>query len=57
MTDLEAEACRNALAWRAKYEALWDAVEEFRLWDPRRRGYAAAYHELERVWRGEEDED
>ncbi len=54
MTDLEAEACRNALGWRAKYEELWDAIDNYRLWQPGRRGYAAARHELERVWRGED---
>jgi hypothetical protein len=56
MTDLEAEACRAALCWRRKYEDLWDAVDAYRLWEPRRKGYAAARRELERVWRGE-DED
>jgi hypothetical protein len=56
MSDLEAEACRNALAWRQKYEELWDAIDSYRLWQPGRRGYAAARRELERVWL-EEDED
>lgn len=56
MSDLEAEARRDALYWRRKYERLWEAVDEYRLWRPR-KGHAAALRRLLAVWDDEEDED
>ena len=57
MTDQEAETARAALYWRDRYETLWDAIDEYRLWQPGRRGHAAALRKLERVWRGDHPED
>ncbi len=50
------EAAREALRWKDRYERLHDAVEEFLLWEPGRRGFAAARRALVGVLRGEEGE-
>lgn len=51
------EAARDALTWRKLYEDLWEAIDEYRLWDPRRRGYADARRNLEKIWRGEDPDE
>lgn len=50
------EAARDALGWRKRYEDLFEAVADYRLWEPGRKGYAAARRELERAWLGESAE-
>jgi hypothetical protein len=52
--ELWEEAARAALIWRKKYEDLFEAIGGYRLWEPGRRGYAAARRELERAWLGED---
>lgn len=41
---------QDAALWRERYEELWYAYENLRLWEPGRKGWAAAQREFERVW-------
>lgn len=55
------EVARDGLRWRHRAEELEDAVDEYLLWDPRRKGFAAAQRALIAVLRsdnegGESDE-
>lgn len=36
------DAWRNALIWRRRYEQLDDAIDDLFLWEPGRKGWAAA---------------
>lgn len=51
------EAARFALQWRRRAEDLEEAIGEYILWAPGRKGHAAAHKRLVAVWRGEEVEE
>lgn len=50
------EAARHALIWRKRAEDLEEAVGEYILWVPGRRGHAAAHKRLRAVYEGEDSE-
>lgn len=47
------EAVRSALIWKKRAEDLEDAIEEYALWQPGRKGHAAAHRHLMRFAEGE----
>ena len=53
MNATEQDLARTAIAWRKKYEALWEAVELLWWFEPGEAGYEAVLDRLERVWREE----
>lgn len=40
------KARRDALTWRRRYETLAEDLDEYRLWEPGRKGHAAAHRQL-----------
>jgi hypothetical protein len=55
--EVWAEAARNALRWRKRAEALEDAIEDLFLYEPGRKGYAAAARHLRSVLTGPDNEE
>lgn len=51
------EAARSALIWRKRAEDLEEAIGEYILWQPGRRGHAAAHKRLVAVLRDEETDE
>jgi hypothetical protein len=51
------DAARTALHWKHRADELEEAIEEYALWQPGRRGHAAAHKRLMAVLHGEEPDD
>lgn len=51
------EAARHTLRWRKRAEDLEEAIHDYFVWEPGRRGYAAAHKRLRAVLMGEDGEE
>lgn len=51
------ETLRASLSHAQRAQELEDAIGEYVLWEPGRKGHAAAHRRLVAVWRREEDDE